>query len=178
MTSVVIPAHNEAAVIGRLLSGIRAGARPDEFEIVVVPNGCTDDTAGVAASFGGVRVAATGTASKAAALRLGDEHAVGFPRIYVDADVEVGAADLRALAAAVSEPGVYAAAPERVCALDGRPWTVRWYYEFWQRLPGPRAGLFGRGVVTFGKLAILVVAVQQDILHFLRFGCTHGRPSF
>src|SRR5206468_9477454 len=86
VTSVVIPAHNEAAVIGRLLTAILADAGPDEFEIVVVPNGCTDDTAAVASSFG-VRVVETEVASKVAALRLGDASVKSFPRIYVDADV-------------------------------------------------------------------------------------------
>src|SRR5439155_20647915 len=95
-------------------------------------------------------------------------------------DVEVGAADLRALAAAVSEPGVYAAAPERVCALDGRPWTVRWYYEFWQRLPGPRAGLFGRGVVAVSeeghkRLAGLPPALRDDLAASVAFEADERR---
>src|SRR5262245_58336894 len=45
MASVVIPAHNEARVIERGLSSLLEGARPGELEIVVVCNGCTDDTA-------------------------------------------------------------------------------------------------------------------------------------
>ena len=46
--SIVIPAHNEAAVIGRLLSGLLAEAEPDEFEVLVVANGCHDATETVA----------------------------------------------------------------------------------------------------------------------------------
>jgi hypothetical protein len=146
--SVVVPAHNEAAVIGRLLAGLLRDARPGEFDVVVVANGCTDDTAGVAAGFGpDVTVVSTPVPSKFAALRLGDERARGFPRLYVDADVELGTEDARALAGALSEPGVLAVAPERDLALDRRPPSVRWYYQFWERLPVVRAGLFGRGVI-------------------------------
>jgi glycosyltransferase involved in cell wall biosynthesis len=44
LASVIIPAHNEEAVIARLLRGIAAGSRPGEFEIIVAANGCTDGT--------------------------------------------------------------------------------------------------------------------------------------
>ena len=55
MTSIVIAAYNEAAVIGRCLDALLSGAAPGEFDVTVVANGCTDDTAEVAAR-DGVRV--------------------------------------------------------------------------------------------------------------------------
>jgi hypothetical protein len=58
------------------------------------------------------------------------------------------AADVHALAEALAEPGVHAAAPARNTPLDGCPWTVRWYYEIWEQLPVVRGGLFGRGVIA------------------------------
>jgi glycosyltransferase involved in cell wall biosynthesis len=68
--SVVIPAHNESAVIGRLLRSLLHDAQPGEFDVVVVANGCTDDTADVAAGFGpDVTVVTTPVPSKFAALR-------------------------------------------------------------------------------------------------------------
>ncbi|MGH6657959.1 MAG: glycosyltransferase [Actinocrinis sp.] len=153
MTSVVVPAHNEAAVIGRLLSGLvsdvasEASDGAEAFETIVVANGCTDDTEQVASRFPGVRVVATPVPNKHRALRLGDEHARDFPRIYVDADVELSAAGVRALASALRDPGVHAVAPQRHTPLDGIPWTVRWYYRIWEQLPVVRDGLFGRGVI-------------------------------
>lgn len=147
MLSVVIPAHNEARVIGRLLDGLLDGER---FDVVVVANGCTDDTAEVARAHG-VRVLETPEPSKRAALRLGDEAAAGYPRLYVDADIELTAASARALAEALAR-GFLAAAPQRVLALDGRSVLVRAYYAIWVRLPHVRAGLFGRGVIAVSEV--------------------------
>jgi hypothetical protein len=122
------------------------------MDIIVVANGCTDDTAEVAASFGpGVRVLTLPVASKHEALTAGDRAAVSFPRLYVDADVELRAGDARALAAALRQPGVLAAAPRRELAMTGRPWQVRWYYDVWTLLPGVQRGLWGRGVIAVNE---------------------------
>jgi Glycosyl transferase family 2 len=179
--SVIVPAYNEAAVIGRLLGSLLADARPGEFDIVVVANGCTDNTAEVAAGFGeAVTVLSTPVPSKFAALGLGDEKAAGFPRLYVDADVEIDTATARALAAALQEPGVLAVAPERDLVLDGRPLSVRWYYEFWERLPVVRDGLFGRGVIGLsaaGKELLVSVsdAMADDLAASVSFAPTQRR---
>ena len=88
-------------------------------------NGCTDNTVDVASKFGSpVRVLTIGAASKPKALAAGDSVAGGFPRVYVDADVELGAGDLRALRDALERPGVLAAAPERELVMTGRSWPV------------------------------------------------------
>jgi glycosyltransferase involved in cell wall biosynthesis len=163
--SVVIPAHNESAVIGRLLGGLLSDAKPDEFDITVVANGCTDDTASVASSYGdAVNVITTPVPSKFAALRLGDEHARGFPRLYVDADIEIGTDDVRRLADTLHEPGVLAVAPSREVVLDRRPLSVRWYYQFWQRLPVVREGLFGRGVIGVSEAGKARLGEIPDVI--------------
>jgi hypothetical protein len=151
VVSVVIPAHNEASVVGRLLSGLLAGAAPAEFEIWVVANGCTDDTAEIAGAFADVKVLISPRADKYAAMRRADEHAEGFPRLYVDADVELGSQDVRALAAAFDDADVLAAGPSRALPNERRPWTVRWFYDVWDELPVVRSGLFGRGVVGVSR---------------------------
>jgi hypothetical protein len=161
--SVVVPAHNESAVLGRLLSGLLRDARPDEFDVIVVANGCADDTADVARGYG-VTVLESPVPSKFAALRLGDEHAKGFPRLYVDADVELRTEDARALADALAEPGVLAVAPVRHVALDRRPLSVRWYYQFWERLPVVREGLFGRGVIGVNAAGKERLGAVPDVL--------------
>jgi glycosyltransferase involved in cell wall biosynthesis len=152
VVSVVVPAHDEAAVIGRLLAGLLAGARPGELDVLVVANGCSDETERVAASHGpGVRVLSTPDANKFRAMRLADSVAESFPRFYVDADVELDTSAVREMAAALREPGVLAVGPERARLPKGVPWTVRWYYDVWHRLPVVRDGLFGRGVVGVSR---------------------------
>ncbi|NUS56166.1 MAG: glycosyltransferase [Streptomycetaceae bacterium] len=175
MVSVVIPAHNEARVLGRLLSGLLAGAEPGEFEVWVVANGCTDATAEVAAGFGpDVNVLVSPVPDKHAAMRLADEHAKGFPRLYVDADVELGSDAVRALAAALESPGVLAAGPERAWPSDGRPWTVRWFYDVWHQFPTVRTSLWGRGVVGvshegYERLRSLPPLLGDDLAASLAF---------
>lgn len=148
MTSVVIAAHNEAAVLGRTLDRLLADAEPGEFEVVVVANGCTDATAEVARSVPGTRVIELPEAAKPAALTAGDAMATGFPRIYLDADIALGTAGARALAAAVAAPGVLAAAPGRRLDTTGRPLLVRAYCAINGRHPAYRGALFGRGAIA------------------------------
>ncbi|MFD7256171.1 glycosyltransferase [Streptomyces sp. NPDC059874] len=180
MTSIVIPAHNEGRVIGRLLDALLADpadGEPVGSDIVVVCNGCTDDTADVAAARGPrVRVVEIPTPSKHTALRVGDEHAYGFPRLYVDADVILGAAGVRALVAALDgTPELLAAAPGRDIPLTGCAWPVRAYYRVWQRLPAVREGLFGRGVIAVteaghARIAALPPLMADDLAASLAFG--------
>lgn len=152
-------------MLGRLLARLLESAQPGEFDIVVVANGCTDGTAAVATSFGPpVRVVTTQIPSKRAALRLGDRETQGFPRLYVDADVELGTSDVRRLCAAVMDPGILAAAPERRFDMAARGWLVRWYYDVWTRLPEVRRGLFGRGVLAVSEAGYRRIAALPPVL--------------
>jgi hypothetical protein len=139
------------------------------MDIIVVANGCEDDTAEVAASYGPpVRVLTLPVASKYEALSAGDRVAASFPRVYVDADVELRAHDARALVAALGQPGVLAAAPQRELVMTGRPWHVRWYYDVWTLLPAVQRGLWGRGVIAVNeaghrRLAGLLPLLADDL---------------
>jgi glycosyltransferase involved in cell wall biosynthesis len=165
VATVIVPAHNEARVIGRLLGQLVSGAQPGEFDVIVVANGCTDDTAKVAAASGPmIRVLSIPVPSKREALAVGDRAARDFPRMYVDADIELGAKDIRALDKALRRPGILAAGPHRVVPLDGSPWLVRWYYDVWTRLPEVRSGLFGRGVVGMNAAGHARVAGLPPLL--------------
>lgn len=173
--SVVVPAHNEAAVIGRLLTSLLDDAGPGEFDVVVVANGCTDDTAAVARAFEpGVTVVETAIAGKHNALRLGDRHARHFPRLYVDADVVLDAASARRLSDTLRRPGVLAVAPHRRLETAGSPLIVRWYYQVWEMLPSVRDGLYGRGVIGVGRegherLIALPEAMGDDLAASVAF---------
>jgi glycosyltransferase involved in cell wall biosynthesis len=146
VASVVIPAHDEAAVIARTLGALTRGAPVRAFEVVVVCNGCTDATAELArAAAPAARVIEIDQPSKAEAVRVGNLAASVFPRVHLDADVELTGHDVLALVRAVEQEGLLAAGPRREQPTTGCAWAVRWYYEFWEQLPRVRAGLFGRG---------------------------------
>ena len=142
--SIVIPAHNEAAVIGPTLERVLCDAAPGEFDVVVVCNGCTDDTAGAAASFPGVRVVETPVGSKIAALNLGDAATEVFPRVYLDADIEVDTASVRAVVR-VLEDGALIAAPLPRVDLSGCGPVARLYFTVWRRLGYATQHVVGSG---------------------------------
>jgi hypothetical protein len=165
VVTVIVPAHNEGRIIGRLLGPLVSGASPDELDVIVVANGCTDDTAQVAAGYGPmIRVISIPVPSKREALAAGNHAAASFPLLYVDADVELGASDVRALYRALDKPGILAVAPQRVLALEGRPLLVRWYYDVWVRLPEVRNGLFGRGVIGVNEAGHARIAGLPPLL--------------
>ena len=169
LASVVVPAHDEARVLRPNLESLLQGTRPGELDVVVVCNGCADDTADVARSVPGVRVVEIATPSKAEAVRVGSRSCSSFPRVHLDADVRLSGPSLRALVAALSEPGVHAAAPRRVLDTVGSSWPVRWYYDVWEQLPQVRGGLFGRGVIALSqegqaRVDALPAAMSDDLV--------------
>ena len=148
MASVVIAAYNEAAVLARCLGALHAGA--DGLDVVVVANGCSDDTAGVARSIPHVSVVEIPEAGKARALNAGEREVRSFPRAYLDADMTVSRGDLDRLFAAVGE-GVLAVAPRRSVDVRHSPLLVRSYFAVHRRLPVMAASLFGRGLVVVSE---------------------------
>jgi glycosyltransferase involved in cell wall biosynthesis len=168
VTSVVIAAHNEAAVIGGCLDALLADPPPGGLDVTVVANGCTDATAEVAATRPGVRVLSLPEAGKAGALNAGDEVAVGFPRLYLDADIVLTPGSVPALVRAVGS-GLLAAVPGRALDTTGRPLPVRAYYAINRRLPAFRDALYGRG-------AILLSA--EGRARFDRFPALHADDLF
>lgn len=152
MTSVVIAAHNEELVLGRCLDALLADFAPGELDITVVANGCTDATAVVAAARPGVRVLDLHEPGKANALNAGDAIAVGFPRIYLDADIVLPPGAVQALTEALAGEGApLAVVPRRILELAGRPPLVRAFYAINSRLPVYERGLFGRGVIALSE---------------------------
>jgi glycosyltransferase involved in cell wall biosynthesis len=150
IASVVIPAHNESAVIGHTLETLLEGASPTEFEVVVVANACRDDTAQIA-SRTGVRVIDTPIAGKTHAVRLGDEACSTFPRVYLDADISLTAESVRKLVAAVSRDRALAAAPQPQWDLGQATWVMRRVHRVHDVLVAPSRGLAGVGVYVLSE---------------------------
>ena len=149
VASVVVPAHNEAATIARNVAALRTGVAEGDLEVVVVANGCTDDTARAArAAAPGATVLEVPVPSKVEAVRAGNAACTTFPRVHLDADVELAGTDVLKLVAPLLEGTALATAPRREVPRDGCSWAVRRYYDVWERLPQVGTGLFGRGVVA------------------------------
>lgn len=149
VAAIIIPAHNESLGISRTLRAVTRGATEGEFEIVVVCNGCTDDTASVASSFPGVDVIEIPEASKLAALRAGDKRATVFPRVYLDADIALPTDAVRSIAAELERPEVLVAGVPGRMDLSEAPLPVALFYEFRERLP-----VFAHGIIGSGNYAL------------------------
>lgn len=144
--SVVIPAHNEAQVIHRCLNALFAGLAPGDLDVVVVCNGCDDETAALARSCGRpVRVFELPIASKPAAIRFGDAAALRFPRLYLDADVVLPGASARRVLERLAEGAVAARPPVRYDTSESSA-AVRSYYRARGRVPAVLSSLWGAGV--------------------------------
>ena len=150
---VIIPAHDEEALLGATLRTLLTGAPAGALRVVVVANGCHDTTAAIARAFAGVRVVELADASKAAALAAGARTAGDLSRVHLDADCSISGRDVLRLVRALEEPGVLATAPGRDLQTTGCSWWVRGYYRVWERLPGVRDGLYGRGVIALSPEA-------------------------
>jgi hypothetical protein len=144
--SIVIPAHNEASLIGRCLAGLADVVLERDLEVVVSCNGCTDATAQVARSFGWATVVETHVASKTVALNLADQVSGTFPRLYVDADVELPGASAAAVMDVLSAGAVPAARPPYINSPDGASALVRSYYRARARMTSVQGSLWGAGV--------------------------------
>jgi glycosyltransferase involved in cell wall biosynthesis len=152
MISIVVPAFNERSVIARTLRSMTNGATPGELDVIVVCNGCADDTGTIARSFGPpVRVIETELPSKPRALNLGDQAAKAFPRLYTDADVIITIDAIRKLARRLERGDVLAAAPRPNIDLAGCSWPVRACFDITSRLPSAQEGIGGSGVYALSE---------------------------
>ena len=151
MPAVIIPAHNESNVISRCLDALAAMPRSEELEIIVVCNGCTDDTARLSRDHPiAPLVIETEVPSKSNALNLGDSAATGFPRMYLDADIELLPGSLEATFAAL-EGGVHASAPKPVFDTSNSTLPVRMFYAAWKSVPYFNDSMIGSGVYAMDR---------------------------
>lgn len=153
MVSVVIPAYNEGQTITRCLRSLLAGAEAGELEIVVVANGCNDDTAARARAFEdrGIQVIETPVGSKIGALNLGDMAVHTFPRFYIDADIDVTIEAIREVAEMLRRDECVVAAPRPIVDYRSRSRLIRSFYEVWTSLPFFTEGLIGAGIYAFSE---------------------------
>ena len=164
--SVVIPAHNESAVIARCLEALLSGFEPGELEIVVSCNGCTDDTADIVrSSWPAVRVVELAQASKPSSLRSADEVLSVFPRIYLDADVILPATSARLIIEYLRTDSALAARPSVVYDTSHADALVRSYYRARARLLSRMKVLWaGEGVYALSAAGRACYGAYPDVV--------------
>ena len=149
--SIIIPAHNEATVIARLIDCLVAGVEDYGFQIIVVCNACSDDTAQIVSERSNVLLVETDTPSKTNALNLGDLESLGTTRVYMDADVVMSANHVQVMLRALDEPGVEVVVPRIQMNFLRSSWYVKAYYDIWLSLPYVKEGIMGGGVYALSQ---------------------------
>lgn len=156
--TVVVPAHDEEAVIGRCLDRMLREAEPDELTVVVVANGTTDRTLDVARAAGRalgheIETLDLPEPSKIAAVRAGIARADGAV-VVVDADVEVPTRAVRAVADALASTEPVVVAPTLEMDASRSSWLVRRYVRAWTALPYVAQSMVGSGVFALNGPAL------------------------
>ena len=148
---MIIAAHNEASVITRTLASLAGPLARGDIEVVVAANGCDDDTARLARRFEGVKVLDLATPSKTTALNAAERTVSAWPRIYLDADIDLPESVLQALIAELATTEALAARPSARYRLEGASWPVRAYWGARRRLPATDQHLWGAGVYAMNE---------------------------
>lgn len=165
MASIVIPAHNEARVIGRTLQALADGTLRPGTRVVVACNGCTDGTEQIAQGFADrlqLDVLDLPVASKQAALNGADAHLAqfgddGFPRVYLDADITAPAGSVNRVLDVLeggpgsSGAGVLAARPPLAYRTEQADPLVKAFYRARSRTPEVLRALWGAGFYAVSR---------------------------
>jgi glycosyltransferase involved in cell wall biosynthesis len=145
--AIIIPAHNEERVIERTLGRLLPLIAQPEVDVIVVVNGSTDGTADAARRVPGVTVIESGIGSKPAAMNLGDAATTRWPRLYLDADIDVEPEAVEAVFHTLSHPGgPLAARPASIIDTSASSFPVRAYYRARARIPEQGTRLWGAGL--------------------------------
>ena len=151
--SIVVPAHNEATVIAACLDALLAAQTDVPVQVIVVANGCRDETADIAREYTDkftdkgwrLDVLDLPQGGKPNALNQGDDAALFANRIYLDADVTVQPDMLRDLATVLNAPEPrYASGTLNIVAPDN--FFSRAYARIWRKVPFMAQGVPGCGL--------------------------------
>lgn len=172
MLSILIPAHNEAAYLPDCLEALLASDPVDlSVEVIVIANGCTDNTATIAQAYKDrlmskgwtLEVLDIAQGGKANALNAGDTAAQGDVLIYLDADVQVSP-PLIAQLAQVLDTSVPRYASGQPNVTVGTSIVTRLYARFWRTVPFMTLGVPGFGVFAMNRAGRARWAAWPDII--------------
>jgi glycosyltransferase involved in cell wall biosynthesis len=183
--SVLLPAHDESAYLPGCLDAL-LGSRIDglEPEVIVIANGCRDDTADIARNYGAqaqasgwrLQVIERVEGDKLKALNAGEAEAKGDALIYLDADVRVSPELIAQLAGALSgDRPAFAGGTPRV--VSGASRVTHRYGAFWQTVPFLRDGVPGFGIFAMNRAGRARWDAWPDIISDDTFARLNFRPD-
>ncbi len=184
--TVVIAAHNEAALIGTKVCGILNLDYPaDRLDCIVACDGCTDDTAAVARAAGDARlrvIELPGQRGKLAAIHAALPHVRGEIIAFTDANATLKQDALSHLVAPFADSAVVVVSGAK--QVSNGPEAIYWRYERWIRTRESSSGsVAGADGALYGVRAAAVDAstrtgAADDLLISLRAAKTGGRIVF
>jgi glycosyltransferase involved in cell wall biosynthesis len=143
--AIIIPAHNESAVIDHTLRVLLDGFAPNEVTVIVAANGCNDDTVAKARAVAGwITVLDIPEPSKTGAIRAAEAQLGPGPRLYLDADIAMSAASAKAVFARLAA-GAGGARPPALVDVDGASWLIRSFHRARGRLSNVQEEFSGGG---------------------------------
>lgn len=169
--SVIIPAHNEEAVIEGCLGALFTSRGLGGKEAIVVANGCTDATVTRAQEMAekaetagwSLRVIGLAQGGKPGALRAGDEAAKGDVLAYLDADVTVSAEVLSQLVEALSSDVPRYGSGTPIVANPQSGFTKA-YARFWSSLPFVVEDVPGFGLFAMNRAGRVRMGDWPDVI--------------
>mgnify|MGYP003678181284 FL=1 len=167
--SILIPAHNEALYLPGCMEALLASDPvAASVEMIVIANGCTDDTGAVAQGYE-ERALLKGWAltvldlPQGGTLNAGEEAAQGDALIYLDADVAVSPPLIAQLAQALATGTArYASGQPNVTVGDSV--VTRHYTRFWRGVPFMTRGVPGFGVFAMNRAGRARWGAWPDII--------------
>ena len=184
--SILIPANNEARWIGACLAALSRSDPPPSgpVQVVVIANGCSDDTAAQARAQASplrargwqVDVLDLARGSKPGALNAGDDIARHPARLYLDADVRPEPPLLAQISAALATAAPrYVSGTPRIA--PARSAITRLYARAWSLVPfnlgaAPGYGLFAVNAAGRARWADWPEIISDDTFARLHFAPT------
>lgn len=173
--SVIIPANNEAGYIGpclhALANQILDGLAPQQAEVIVAANACTDATLTETEAARGaleqvgwrVQVIDIATPGKLNAMNTAEATATGRVLVYLDADVICEPAMMAALVAELDTDAPLYASGHLVVA-PSQSWVTRRFAKTWQNLPFMTTNVQGAGLFATNRRGRARWAQFPDII--------------